>query len=214
MKILKKIFKAAYFLFLSFCGVVALLLIFSVFPLKGNYLTLVVLSGSMEPKIGIGSIVAVKPSSEYKVGDVITFGAATKKQSPTTHRIVEIKNEKDGKTYVTKGDANDVPDQKTAAESEILGKVFFTVPYLGYAVNTAQKPIGFVLLVVVPTVIIIYDEFLNIKKEIARVWKKRKEKKMPKEEIAPKPKEDTPVFRRQKGVSGHFVQPVRRKKII
>ena len=65
---LKKIFKTIYYLILAVIAVVALFLIFSVVPIKGGYKTLVVLSGSMEPKIHTGSVVAIKPEKEYQVG--------------------------------------------------------------------------------------------------------------------------------------------------
>jgi signal peptidase I len=162
----KKIFKTIYYLILTVIAVVALFLILSVIPVKGGYKTMIVLSGSMEPKIHTGSIVAIKPEKEYRVGDVITFGENTKTKTPTTHRIFEIKDENGIKTYITKGDANNAPDQKPVTEKEILGKVLFSVPYAGYAVAAAQKPVGFMLIIVVPAVIIIYDEAQKIKREI------------------------------------------------
>lgn len=174
IKIMKKIFKTIYYLVVAIIALIALFLIFSVIPIKGGYKTMVVLSGSMEPKIHTGSVVAIKPEKEYGVGDVITFGESSKTKTPTTHRIFEIKDENGVKTYTTKGDANNAPDQKTVTQAEILGKVLFSVPYAGYAVVAAQKPIGFVLIIVVPAVIIIYDEALNIKKEIVKKMDYRK----------------------------------------
>jgi len=174
---LKKVFKTVYYLILAAVAIVALFLIFSVVPVKGGYKTLVVLSGSMEPKIHVGSVVAVKPVGEYKVGDVITFGENTKTKTPTTHRIAEVKEDGGVKSYITKGDANNAPDQKPVAQGEILGKVLFSVPYVGYAVNAAQKPVGFMLIVIVPAVIIIYEEIRSIKKEFVRMARRRRKEK-------------------------------------
>jgi len=42
------------------------------------------------------------------------------------------------------------------------------VPYLGYAVETARKPIGFVLLIIIPAVIMIYDEIRKLVEGIKR----------------------------------------------
>lgn len=179
MLLVKRIFKTIYYLILAVIAVVAVFLILSVVPIKGGYKTLVVLSGSMEPKIHTGSIVAIKPEKEYNVGDVITFGENTKTKAPTTHRIFEIKDDNGTKTYTTKGDANNAPDQKPVTQSEIIGKVLFSVPYVGYGVAATQKPIGFMLIIIVPAVIIIYDEALNIKKEILKKmdYKRRAKKK-------------------------------------
>jgi signal peptidase len=163
---MKKVFKIIYYLIFAAIAVIALFLIFSAVPVKGGYKTLIVLSGSMEPKIHTGSVVAVKLTKNYAVGDVITFGENTKTKTPTTHRIVESKETNGIKSYITKGDANNAPDQKPVSEKEILGKVLFSVPYVGYAVAAAQKPIGFMLIIVIPAVIIIYDEIQKIKKEI------------------------------------------------
>lgn len=165
---MKKIFKTIYYLILAAIAIVALFLIFSVIPIKGGYKILVVLSGSMEPAIHTGSVAAVKPAREYKVGDIITFGEKTKTKTPTTHRIHEIKETDGVKSYITKGDANNAPDQKPVSEKEIIGKVLFSVPYLGYAVNAAQKPVGFLLIIIIPAVIIIYDEILKIRGEIKK----------------------------------------------
>lgn len=171
---MKKVFKIIYYLILAVIAIVALFLIFSVVPIKGGYKTLVVLSGSMEPKIHTGSVVAVKPAREYKVGDVITFGENTKTKTPTTHRIYEIKETGGVKSYITKGDANNAPDQKPITQAEILGKVLFSIPYAGYGVAAAQKPIGFLLIVIIPAVIIIYEEIQKIKKEILKKLKEKK----------------------------------------
>ncbi len=179
MNIIKKIFKIFYFLIIACLIVVAVFLFLSAIP-KIPVRSFVVLSGSMEPAIHTGSVVAVKAQGEYNVGDVITFGENGKTKTPTTHRIVEIKENDGDKSFITKGDANNAPDQKSVKENEVLGKVLFSVPYAGYVVNAAQKPIGFVLIIIVPAVIVIYDEILKIKKEIKKKmdYKKRvKERK-------------------------------------
>lgn len=100
-----------------------------------------VLSGSMEPFIKTGSVAVIKPSKVYKIGDVITY--QIKDKNPITCRIVEIEVV-DGKPfYITKGDANNAPDQKRLREEEIWGKVLFDVPYLGYLFEEIKRPIGF-----------------------------------------------------------------------
>ena len=172
----RKLLKTIYYLFLVIVAIVALLLIFSAFPLKGNYKSFVVLSSSMEPKVKMGSVAVVRPEKDYKIGDIITFGAMSRTESPTTHRIAEIKNENGQILYVTKGDANNAPDQQTVREREILGKVLFSVPYAGYAVAKAKTPVGFLLIVIVPSVVIIYEEIRNIAAEVKKYWARRRKK--------------------------------------
>ena len=165
---MRKIGKIIYYVFVAFLTVIALLLIVSVFPIPGNYKVMTVLSGSMEPAIKMGSVVVIKPQEEYKVGDVITFGSYSKTKPPITHRIYQIKEVNGKKVYITKGDANNAPDQKEVAKRDVVGKVLFSVPYLGYAVDFAKKPVGFMLIVIIPAIIIIYDEVKNIWQEIKK----------------------------------------------
>lgn len=154
--------------------IVAFVLIVSVFPITGNIKTMEVLSGSMEPSIHTGSIIIVKPISNYKIGDVITFGPNTKTQIPTTHRIVETRAEEGEMVYKTKGDANNSEDNKEIFKKDIIGKVYLTVPYIGYIVNFVKKPIGLMIVIVIPSVILIYDEIQKIIKEIEKIKEKKK----------------------------------------
>jgi signal peptidase len=173
-----KIFNILYYLFITAIALIAILLLVSVFPITGNFKVLAVLSGSMEPSIHTGSIVVVKPAELYKVGDVITFGTISKTKTPTTHRIVEVKNSTStGLTYITKGDANNAPDIREVRPSEIVGKELFTVPYVGYAINTAKKPWGFALIIIIPALLVIFDEGKKIRDEVKRI-KLAKEKKI------------------------------------
>lgn len=169
---MKKIFKFIYYLIIVLISVVALLLIISILPLTGNFKVLAVLSGSMEPTIHTGSVVLVKPAGDYKIGEIITFGPYTKTKAPTTHRIYEIKVVEGNPVYITKGDANNAPDQREIQKKDVLGKVLLSVPFAGYALNFAKKPVGFMLIIIIPAAAIIFDEVRKIYAEI----KKKKEK--------------------------------------
>jgi signal peptidase len=172
-----KIFNILYYLFITAIAVIAILLLISVFPITGNFKVLAVLSGSMEPSVHTGSIVVVKPSEFYKIGDVITFGKISKRNTPTTHRINEVKNSTStGLTYITKGDANNAPDLKEVRPTEIVGKEILTIPYVGYAINTAKKPWGFALIIIVPALLVIFDEAKKIKDEVKKMKVAKNEK--------------------------------------
>jgi len=162
----KRVFKWLYYTFFGFLILIALLLIFSAFPIPGNYRLLVVKSGSMEPAIKMGSLVVIKPQNDYKIGDIITFGPFSKNHPPTTHRIHDIKITGGSSFYITKGDANNAPDQREISQKDIIGKVIFSIPYIGYAIEAAKKPIGFLLIIIVPALLIIFDEVKKILKEI------------------------------------------------
>jgi signal peptidase len=167
------IVKIIYYILIGFIALVAILLIASTLPITGNFKVLTVLSGSMEPTIKTGAVVVIKPENNYNIGDIITFGSNTKTQSPVTHRIHDIKVVEGNAVYITKGDANNASDIKEIQKKEIIGKVLFFVPYLGYIINFVKKPIGFTLIIMVPAVIIIYDE---IRKIYGEIKKKKKDK--------------------------------------
>jgi len=170
-----KIFNILYYLFITAIALVAVLLLVSVFPITGNFKVMTVLSGSMEPSIRVGSIVVVRPVSEYKVGDIITFGKISKTQTPTTHRINEIKGAGAMQTFVTKGDTNNAVDLREVRQSEIIGKELFSVPYLGYAISTAKKPWGFALIIIIPALLVIFDEGKKIRDEVKKMRDKKTE---------------------------------------
>ena len=165
-----KLLRIIYYIFIILIVAIALLLIVSVLPITGNYKLMIVQSGSMEPAIRMGSLVIVKPCDDYEIGDVITFGKITKTETPTTHRIHDIKVNEGKILYITKGDANEDPDGKEVPEREVFGKVLFSIPYFGYAVDFAKKPLGFALIIIIPAVVIIFDE---VKKIYAEIKKKK-----------------------------------------
>lgn len=140
----------------------------------------VVQSGSMEPSIKTGSVVLTKNEEDYRINDVITF-FATDKRNTTTHRIFNIKESNYKPLFITKGDANQAEDREGINEENILGKVVFTLPYLGYVVSFTKTQMGFIFLIIVPAVIIIFSEILNLKKEVLRLsasWRREKKNKI------------------------------------
>ncbi len=171
---MKKISKVIYNLFFSLVIALAILLLFSTFPITGNYKILVVKSGSMEPAIHTGSIIFTKPVKDYQIGDIVTFtGTNANDRTPITHRISDIRLQEGKAIYTTKGDANNSPDQREIQYREIIGKLLFSVPFVGYALDAVRQPMGFIFVIVVPALFIIYDEINKIKKEVGRMRNKK-----------------------------------------
>jgi signal peptidase len=162
-----KIFKITINTILGLLVALGIFVVFSFVPFPGNYKLFTVQSGSMEPNIHTGSLIFVKPEKDYSTGDIVTRKTTDPKVT-ITHRI-SSKEEKNGKTiFHTKGDANNGEDMENVAEGDIIGKEIFKIPYLGYPVGYAKTSQGLILLIVIPAVIIIYDEMQKIKKEIER----------------------------------------------
>lgn len=105
--------------------------------------TYVVLSGSMEPAHKTGSLIYVRDVEpmEVEVGDVITFKSGTS-ETMVTHRVIGIEGEGYDKQFITKGDANTEADSQPVPLTNVMGKVAFSIPGLGYVANYIQNPPG------------------------------------------------------------------------
>lgn len=170
-------FKWVYNIFLGLVALIVLLLLASMFPISGFFKVMIVQSGSMEPAIHTGSVVIAKPFDIYHVNDIITFGNKTTNQTPTTHRIVEVKNNNGNISYISKGDANNAVDRKEVLQRNVIGKVLFSVPYLGYAIDFVKKPLGFILVIIIPALFVIGDEVKKIWLEAKKIRNKKVEDK-------------------------------------
>ena len=173
---MKNIFKTFYYLLIAGIVGIAFLIVIPMLPIPGNIQIKVVLSGSMEPAIPVGRVIVIKSAESYVVGDVVTYGKDTKTDIPTTHRIIDMRVEGDEIFFKTQGDANDDPDITELKEGAIAGKVLITIPFLGYLIDFAKKPMGFAMLVIIPVAIVIIDEIRKILAEIKKIHTHRHEK--------------------------------------
>ncbi len=113
---------------------------------------LVVVSGSMQPAIGIGDLIVIKEQDSYRVNDIVTYRS---NKSVVTHRIVETND-----THViTQGDANNVADGAIPLSS-IEGKVIMRIPGAGDITFFLRTPVGIIsvalgalLLIIIPSII-------------------------------------------------------------
>lgn len=157
-------------LFIAFFLAVIALLLISSFNIPGVPLDArVVQSGSMEPAIRTGSVVFIVPSELYTEGDVITFRREESSlDAPVTHRIISVQVVGGEYLYRTKGDNNEIEDTNPVRESEVLGKVRFNIPFIGYALEAARTPWGFAVLIIVPALLIIFEEGKKIRRELKK----------------------------------------------
>jgi len=112
-----------------------------------GYQLYIVMSGSMSPTINTGSLVVVKPvgAEEIRPKDIITFRSDIESEHITTHRVIEI--DKDVELYfITQGDANEVEDPLPVNSNQLVGKVVFSIPYVGYAIYFVRSKRGVIIL--------------------------------------------------------------------
>lgn len=139
--------------------VLAVLVIFAALltvPKMAGMDTYVVLSGSMEPAYKTGSLIYTKKivdTAELKIDDVITF--RLNDSTVATHRIVDVSTADGAYVFQTKGDANASPDPNPVPEENVVGKVIFSVPYLGYAADFVQHPPGIYIAVMLGVVLLL-----------------------------------------------------------
>jgi signal peptidase len=106
---------------------------------------------------------------------MVTFGKNTSTQIPTTHRIVSTRAQDGVMLFTTKGDANNAPDGAEIRQSDIHGRVLFNISNLGYVIDFIRKPLGMVLIILLPAIFIIYDEVRKIIEEMKKIMAKKKE---------------------------------------
>lgn len=124
----------------------------------------IVLSGSMETQISAGDIVVVKEidTQNLKKGDIIAF---KEDDVVTTHRIDEVE-EKDGQVqYITKGDNNKAQDIGSVLPNQIEGVFKFKISRLGNLAMFVQTPLGMIVCLSIPIIIIILLQTADSKKE-------------------------------------------------
>lgn len=113
-------------------AIFSLILIFFSFGYLGVTPT-VIYTGSMSPELQVGDLVILTEAdfNELQEGDIIQY-LSYDNVTLVVHRIVEIQRGGDQTLYITKGDANEIPDIRPITENRIIGKSIFTVPKIGW----------------------------------------------------------------------------------
>jgi len=129
-------------------------------------------SGSMAPAIERGTLVigkSVKPES-IAVNDIIIFRPVGVGENLLVHRVIGIEL-KSPRLFQTKGDAETKPDPYPVPAQNVMAKVLFSLPLLGYLAMFLKTPYGFVMSVVVPGLVIIAVCIYGIRRELIRMTK-------------------------------------------
>lgn len=106
-----------------------------------------VISGSMEPEYHVGSLIYVRDvePEDVKIGDAITF-VLNEDLAVATHQVYDIDYE--NSRFYTQGiankdaDGNILHDAAPVHFNNLIGKPYFTIPYLGYLSDYLTKPPG------------------------------------------------------------------------
>jgi len=169
---------------------VLLVVLFILLPAVFTSSLAVVYSGSMAPVMPMGAIAVMEQvdPAQIKVGDIIAFNPPWDPEVTVSHRVIEVVD--DG--FYTKGDANEDPDLDIVPATNVISRVSFNVPHLGYVLasvrNYSENQLGFALFICLPTILLIgsaiidMNSMLSPRKRRARQRKKieerRKERKL------------------------------------
>ena len=126
------------------------------------------MSGEREGHLEIGDLIFVKEieASQLQLGEVISFMADG---AVTTHRIIDVIQSDGEVQFITKGDANNTNDQFPVSESQLVGLCVFRVPKAGEFALFLREPLGMVLFIILPLVLLILIEVMARRRETEQV---------------------------------------------
>ena len=119
-------------------GAAALLTIGVAVPRVTGATPYVILTSSMEPNLPPGTLVVSRPVApdQIGVGDVITYQLHSGEPEVVTHRVVSVGFTTSGDyQFITRGDANDLPDPAPVRSVQLRGRTWYAVPYVGRATS-------------------------------------------------------------------------------
>ena len=138
----------------SVLAIIALVVaVFAFVHFSPDYAMYSVRTESMNPAIKMGDMIVTGPlnglfSGELQPGEVVTY---IRNEELITHRVVSV----DGNTLLTKGDAMEESDPWTVAMSDVSGAYLFKIPYGGYLANFIRTKLGWFLVVILPSMLLV-----------------------------------------------------------
>lgn len=108
-------------------------------PMPLGFGAAIVLSGSMEPTFSEGDLIIATRSDTVAADDIVVY---QERDHLVVHRVMEV----DGDQLITKGDANNAPDEPINM-SAVKGTVQFWIPGAGEIVSAIKTPMGTICLV-------------------------------------------------------------------
>ncbi len=134
---------------------------------------LAVTTGSMKEVYGVGTLVVADKVSpdEIETGDIISY-VTDDALTVVTHRVIAVDSE--NRCFYTKGDSNNVADSRPVVFENLIGKVRFGIPALGYLVIFAKSKAGRIILrgIVILIVFFVIQQWIY-----HRMQKRRKKEK-------------------------------------
>jgi len=112
-------------------------------------------TGSMRPALDPGTLVIVQSTSgpsQIHVGDIVEYSASFISGN-VVHRVIAEKAAQGGALFTTKGDNNTSPDPLPVPYNKVIGKVVFSVPYLGFLVLSPPLDVALIVFLFMASVL-------------------------------------------------------------
>jgi len=160
---------------LSF-GLLSLVLLLAVMvvalPMLTKSTPYTVLTSSMNPSYPAGTLVIVRPTDtqQIHIGDVITYQIRSDEPAVITHRVIQIVEPTkvgDEVKFITKGDANTLPDPEVKP-IQVRGVVWYAVPFIGWINNVINGGMRNVLVPIIAGGLFLYAGFMGASTVIDR----------------------------------------------
>ena len=164
MKVLKKIIAVICSIILWGIILLTALFTFTTLATRNNnqiaslagYTPLLVQSDSMAPTFAAGDLIIIRScdTKTLKEGDIITFHTILNNEyALNTHRIMEITENEGHRSYLTKGDNNEIADIHSILDGDIVGVYVAKSTVLGRILNFLSSKIGFLVVIVLPMLV-------------------------------------------------------------
>lgn len=121
---------------------------------------IIVLSDSMNPTIKTGSLALVRQTDAglLKNNDIVAYKDSN---VVIAHRITTIVESGGVRQFITKGDNSNVNDSVSLSGNRILGIYLFSIPNLGYFSLFMQTPLGMILFIVLPLIMLLLHDVVH-----------------------------------------------------
>jgi signal peptidase len=137
----------------------------------------VVVGGSMEPTIHLGSVAIIRDitdPSHLREGDIITYMDPVAQGRLVTHRVIGFTEEGDLRTQ---GDANGNPDTVPVPLENVRGEYLLSIPKVGFLLHWITSENGYLILIGVPGVLVVSWELATLFANWRGVRRERRKQK-------------------------------------
>ena len=138
---------------------VAILLATIVVPKIAGAQPYTVLTSSMKDKYPPGTLIVVKKvdPDTLAIGDVVTYQIRSGEPDVITHRVVGFTFDQRGnRLLTTQGDAVPTPDERPVQAGQVRGKLWYSIPYLGYVNNWLTGSTRMIVVYVIAGALLFY----------------------------------------------------------